>query len=187
MPLTVICQSGIKIIDDMKADDCVQLSTLGEHFDVNGMESYAKKALWLKLSPYLQPTFTVPSYHSTCSPLIDPRKLIFNLDFKAAIHKAYNCSGKACQLLLADFVWMTRCWLLHDPIIEQLNTTYPLFGSHILTTLTKGPQSSFVRDDPQLMSDADNSASAWDTNRSRARIEAPPQQGSLGLFPPRRF
>lgn len=189
--LNIICNLGIETIDDLNFAECVRLSILGEQFAVDGMEIYGKKALWRKLTPYIEPNFPVAAIQNTGilrnTITIDYRKLSFNLDFKRVVQEAYGGSGKACQLLLADFVWMARGWLLHDPAIEQLNTTYPLLGSHLLTTLTKGPQSSFVRADPQLMSIANNSASAWDTNRSRARIEALPPQGSLGVFSARRF
>lgn len=185
--LNITCHSGIETIDDLNFADCVQLSMLGEQFAVDGMEIYGKKALWRKLAPYLEPSFAVPSgfLQNTSSPLkivtIDIRKSSFDLDFKGAVQEAYGGSGKTCQLLLADFIWMARGWLLHDPIIEDLNTTYPLLGSHVLNTLTKGPQSSFVQADAQLMSTANNSAGALSTNRPRARI----MEGEL--FSPRQI
>lgn len=164
---------------------------LGEQFAVDGMEFYGKKALWRKLAPYIEPNFTVPAFQNTGlfgnTLTIDVRKLSFDLDFKGAVQEAYGGSGQSCQLLLADFIWMARGWLLHDPIIENLNTAYPLLGSHVLATLTKGPQSAFVRADTQLMSTANNSAGALSTNRPQARLLGAPKQGSGGLFGPRRF
>lgn len=181
--LIMIHHLGIETIDNLNPADCVQLSMLGEQFAVDGMEIYGKKALWRKLAPYLEPIFTVPSHHNTGPPLstlnIDVRKY-FDLDLKGAVHEAYGGSGQSCQLLLADFIWMARGWLLQDPIIEQLNTTYPLLGSHILTALTKGPQSSSVRADAKLMSTAtaNNSAGTLYANRPRTRLMG------QGLFGP---
>lgn len=124
---------------------------LGEFFLVNGMVIYATKALWHKLNPFLQ---AVPGVLTNCNtrPSLNDVKLTlqrvtFELRFTNAVHKAYNGSSKTCQLILADFVWVARDWLLRDPIIEQLNTTFPLFGSHVLVTLIKGPQSSFLKTD----------------------------------------
>lgn len=172
--LIIICTSGIETIDSLNPADCVQLSMLGEQFAVDGMELYGKKALWRKLASHLQPTFAIPAPQNTGTPpstlTIDIRKLNFDLDFKGAIQEAYGGSGQSCQILLADFIWIARGWLLHDPIIEDLNTVYPLLGSHILTTLTKGPQTSFVQADAQLMSIPNNSARTLHTNRPRTRL-----------------
>lgn len=174
---------GIETIDNLIPADCVQLSMLGEQFAVAGMEVYGKKALWRKLAPYLDPTFTVPSHHNTGPPLgtlnIDIRKC-FDLDLKGAVYEAYGGAGQSCQLIIADFIWMARGWLLQDPLMENLNTTYPLLGSHILTTLTKGPQSSFVQADAKLMSTAtpNNSTGTLYANRPRTRLMG------QGLFGP---
>lgn len=172
--LIISCHSGIETINDLNLADCVQLSVLGEQFAVDGMEMYGKKALWRKLAPYIEPNFTVPAFQNTGlfgnTLTIDVRKLSFDLDFKGAIQEAYGGSGQSCQLILADFIWMARGWLLRDPIMENLNTTHPLLGSHVLATLTKGPQSSFVQANTQLMSTTNNSAVALHTNRPRTRL-----------------
>lgn len=188
--LIMIHHLGIETIDNLNPADCVQLSMLGEQFAVDGMEIYGKKALWRKLAPYLEPIFTVPSHHNTGPPLstlnIDVRKY-FDLDFKGAVHEAYGGSGQSCQLLLADFIWIARGWLFQDPTMEHLNTKYPLLGSRIFTTQTKGPQSSFGRAEAKRTSAANDPPRALLPYRSQARIEAPPKQGSQGLFGPRRF
>lgn len=161
---------------------------LGEFFLVKGMVSYATKALWHKLTAYLQ---TVPANltnrnirPSQNGVSLDLRRFTFEFDLTNAVHTAYGIRGssKTCQLILADFVWITRDWLLREQIIEKLNTTFPLFGSHILVTLMKGPQTSFPEADGQLQSAANKPASTFGTNYALGQVEGADQ--AMQLFGP---
>jgi hypothetical protein len=152
--LILIRHAGIKTIDDFSMEDCVDLSILGEDFRVDGMASYATTKLWDKLKGTLQCFSTIPRagvhpeiYHGRKVVLED---MVFELDFRRAVVRAYERPGNASQLVLADFVWAARDELFGTPAIEALNIAHPLFGSHVLTTLNMGPQSPFLRFDRHL-------------------------------------
>lgn len=155
----------------------MQLSILGEYFLVNGMVSYATKALWHKLTTSLQAISAMDARRNTRSTgntiKFDMRKLEFKTEFNEAVYKAYSGSSMTCQLILADVVWVARGWLLHDPNIENLNSIYPLFGSHVLITLIKGPQTSFLQADAQLQSAPKNPARTFGTSSALAQVEPP--------------
>lgn len=146
------------------------------------MANYAEEALWDKLTPFLDPKSPLP-YPGAMN--LDMLKYDFEADFSHAIDEAYGDSGATCRLLLADFVWAARGWLLHDPIINTLNTRYPLFGSHVLTTLTMGPQSSLVKADEKVVTAAKNQANALSYNPFRALTEAP--RKAIQIFSPERM
>lgn len=126
------------------------------------MLTYATEALRTKLKVYLQQTVTLPAGGETprYGVAVDARvkEAAFQESFAQAVRTAY--SGKdshdvphnTCQPILADFVWVARSLLLGTSFIEQLNVEYPRFGSHVLTTLNKGPQSPFVMSDGELTS-----------------------------------
>lgn len=147
------------------------------------MKDYAEKTLWDKLACILRAVSTfLPIRNSRDRQnAIDARlnDLRFHEQFTDAVDKAYKDLNYGGQLVLADFVWAGRAWLIRHPIIEELNIKYPKFGSHVLTTLNKGPQSSFIHADGQLTSAADTQPGTLCANCARAQVERPNQAMEL--------
>lgn len=147
---------GIETIDVLSLEDCVELSILGDNFLVDGMVTYATNSLWDKLKICLQavPTTSPASgtHQTRYTANSNIRSKYFRMDFAMAVLEAYKQPDNACQRILADFVWAAQSRLLGTLFLEELNNTSPLFGSHVLTTLSKGPQSSFLQPDGKLTS-----------------------------------
>lgn len=129
--------------------DCVRLSVMACHFEVSGMVDYAAKALWDKCALILDAirvvtsTSNAYSFLSATSTRLD--ELDFQTQFRLAVKVACKNSDESSQIVLADFVWAARSWILTNPIIEALNLEYPQFGSRVLSTMTQGPKSSFIQ------------------------------------------
>lgn len=129
--------------------ECVRLSAIGRSFEVSGMVDYAAKALWDKCAFILDAirvvssTSNAYSFLSATSTRLD--ELDFQTQFMGAVKAACINSEESSQIVLADFVWAARDWLLTRPVIEALNLEYPQFGSRVLSTMTQGPKSSFIQ------------------------------------------
>lgn len=149
--LRLICHADINTVDDLSLDQCVKLCGMGRVFGVDGMVCHAVTTLWHKLTPMLRTLSStrVPASRNTdksWTTIVDNLDhLRFIADFEVAVCVAYWDDDNACQLVLADFVWAARTWLLCDPIIHKLNNLHPRFGNHVLTTVAKGPQSPVLR------------------------------------------
>ncbi|KAG8158365.1 hypothetical protein KVR01_012126 [Diaporthe batatas] len=154
--LEFIYAGSIKDISSRTMADCVELALLGRKFQVTGMIRYAEDNLWKKLSAHLQEAMTLSAEAETGLELgLVPKASIdgnvFHENFTDAVVMAYgtfkpqNIPLNPCQPILADFVWAARGRLLGKPFIEVLNMNYPRFGSHVLTTLNKGPQTRFLK------------------------------------------
>lgn len=170
-----MCHSDIETIADFSLADCVELWVVATKFIVPSMSKYSKKLLWDKLKHILQaistilPTGDAHHHQNAIDASLD--QLSFHQHFTDAVEKAYNNSDIGSQLILADFVWAGRAWLIAHPIIEELNVKYPKFGNLILTALNKGPQSFVVRADGQLSSDACAPPGTLCANCARAQVE----------------
>lgn len=181
-----MCHSGIETIDDYSLSDCVELSVVARIFITPSMNEYAKKVLWGKLTKILRAVSTVlptsDARHRQNAIDAKLNELSFQEDFKAAVDKAYENDALGSQMVLADFVWAGRAWLIRHPIIERLNNKHREFGRRVLASLNKGPQSSFIQDDGQLASAADTPPATLCANCARAQAERPSQD--MELFDP---
>ncbi|KAI7773308.1 hypothetical protein LA080_011331 [Diaporthe eres] len=179
LALEFIYTGNIETIDDFTLADCVDLLALDYHFCIPEMEMYAQKTLWDKLTCILRAVSAILPISDARSrqDAIDAKlnELNFHKHFTDAVDKAYYDFDNGCRRVLADFVWAGRAWLIRHPIIEELNVKHHKFGSHVLTTLTKGPQSSFIQADGQLTSAADTLPGTLCANCARAQAERPSQ------------
>lgn len=142
--LGLICHLGIEATGHLSLAVCVELMMLGKRLIVEELTIFAMDTLWDKLRVMVVRNSIMPEGRSTHQFRItidaNLEELNFNIQFQDAIRAAYGSSNIPAQLILADFVWLSRSWLLGNSIIEQLNVEFPQFGSHVFTTLNKGPQ-----------------------------------------------
>lgn len=138
------------------------------------MICYTVNILWDKLTPMLQALSSTPAIRDTEQSWRTIAKTLgypsFVLHFKLAVTLAYLDYNNACQLALADFVWAARAWLPGDRIIQELTRSFPQFGSHILTTMQKGPQSPFLLADKLLKDAATAPTSTLCPNCAHAQV-----------------
>lgn len=157
--LRLIRHSGIKTINGLSLKECVDLCSMGKHCRVQGMVWYAVNTLWDKLMRW---DWVMPMLHARPSgpPICDSAiaynsdRCLFIKNFKMAVIAAYSDPDNACQLALADFVFVANEWFRYTQVIQKLSTSYPEFGSHLFTISLRGPQCQFLRSDRKLIAAA---------------------------------
>ncbi|POS77136.1 hypothetical protein DHEL01_v204474 [Diaporthe helianthi] len=148
--LEFIYSGRIEKMNDISLADCVKLSKLGRDFSVEGMGEYGANNLWEKLKAKLEIVSLTRTAggdfkirHKAKADVLDDT---FHSSFHLAVYQAYFLEIDVnCQTILADFVWAARSQLLGTRFLQMLNDLYPRFGSDVLTTLNRGPQSQFLQ------------------------------------------